>query len=295
MQLRHARRLSKTRSVRLGKWPKCSQCSGSHGACVRVCGIARGGSTRRPYEVSVSSVTRVQRSFLTCLSIGVFPAERRAKMCWRLRAWRPLACCRAEYSLEADRHCRAVSTRHSSSLDFYSILFGWGLHHRVSPACQPPLHSSTSECNSDQHRTVGFVFDVCSYFVYYGWNITDVKLNIQAWSDGFPPTYSLLVYTQPVALPISPSVLVSFYGSGICVIAHSLRTNACRTPLSFGCVAGEHVCLIPGPTRAAESLEGGCILHLHGFIRSNLLPSSSPLSHHWSHWSTRAAWWGQRR
>lgn len=188
MQLRHARRLSKTRSVRSGKWPKCSQCSGSHGACVHVCGVARGGSARRPFEVSVSSVSRVQRSFLTCLSIGVVPAERRAKMCWRLRAWRPLACCRVEYSLEADRHCRAVSTRHSSSLDFYSILFGWGLHHRVSPACQPPLHSSTSEFNSDQHRTVGFVLDVCSRFVCYGWNITDVKLNIQAWSDGFPPT-----------------------------------------------------------------------------------------------------------
>lgn len=46
-----------------------------------------------------------------------------------------------------------------------------------------------------------------------------------------PP--SLLVHTQPVALPISPSLSVSFYGSGICVIAHSLRTNACRTPLSL--------------------------------------------------------------
>lgn len=82
---------------------------------------------------------RVQQSFLTRLSVGVFPAERRAKMCWRSRAWRPLACCRAEYSLEADRHCRAVSTRHSSSLAFTpSCLVGSFITVSVLPASRTP-------------------------------------------------------------------------------------------------------------------------------------------------------------
>lgn len=121
MQLRRGRRWSKTRSVRLGKWPKCSRCSGSHGVCEHERGIARGGSVcvcGSRIKFLFQAPYRVQPSFLTCLSVGVIPAERRAKMCWRLRAWRPLACCPAEYSLEADRHCRAVSTRHSSSLAF---------------------------------------------------------------------------------------------------------------------------------------------------------------------------------
>lgn len=144
MQLRHVRRLSKTRSARLGKWPKCSRCSGSHGVCDHERGIVRGASVRQPYQVSVSSTLRVQRSSLTCLSVGVFLAERRAKMCWRLRAWRPLACCRAEYSLEADRRCRAVSTRHRSSPAFTpSCLVGFFIAVSVllgsHPSPPPPL------------------------------------------------------------------------------------------------------------------------------------------------------------
>lgn len=120
MQLRRGRRWSKTRSVRLGKWPKCSRCSGSHGVCEHERGIARGASV---CVAAVSSFcfklhTGFNQVSWPVLSVGVIPAERRAKMCWRLRAWRPLACCPAEYSLEADRHCRAVSTRHSSSLAF---------------------------------------------------------------------------------------------------------------------------------------------------------------------------------
>lgn len=76
-----------------------------------------------------SALIRFQGSFLTCLPVCVFPAERRVKMCWRLRAWRPLACCRAGFSLEANRHCRAVSTRHSLSSPLYSILFVSFLRH----------------------------------------------------------------------------------------------------------------------------------------------------------------------
>lgn len=142
MQLQHVRRSSKTRSVQLGKWLKCSRCSGRHGVCEHGRGIVRGASVWQTYQVSFSSAMQVQHSFLTCVSVGVFPAERRAKMCWRLRAWRPLACCRAEYSLEADRHCRAVSTRHSSSLAFTpSCLVGSSIAVSVllaSHPCPPP-------------------------------------------------------------------------------------------------------------------------------------------------------------
>lgn len=142
MQLQHARRWSKTRSVPLEKWPKCSQFSGRHDLfeyqCVNVsvfvcvcvyCMLLK-------WRHKVSSMIRVQWSFLTCLSIGVFPAERRVKMCWRLRAWRPLACCRAEYSLEADRLCRVVSTWHSKSLFsiLYAIFVGSFLHLSSSSA-----------------------------------------------------------------------------------------------------------------------------------------------------------------
>lgn len=86
-----------------------------------------------------SRLSRVQGSFLTCLPVCVFPAERRVKMCWRLRVWRLLACCRVEYSLGVDRHCRVVSTRRSKSLSstLYSILFVSFLHHHVSPAIAP--------------------------------------------------------------------------------------------------------------------------------------------------------------
>lgn len=166
MQLRRVRRLSKTRSVRLGKWPKCSRCSGSLGVCERGCGIVRGASVWQPYQVSVSSAIRVQRSFLTCLSVGVFPAERRAKMCWRLRAWRPQACCQAEYSLEADRHCRVVSTRRSSSPAFTpSCLVG----SFVAVSVLLALSASTSDVNADQCRTLGFVLEINFCFVQMKW------------------------------------------------------------------------------------------------------------------------------
>lgn len=162
MQLRRVRRLSKTRSVRLGKWPKCSLCSGSRGVCERGRGIVRGASVWQPYQVPVSNAIRVQRSFLTCLSVGVFPAERRAKMCWRLRAWRPQACCQAEYSLEADRHCRAVSTRHSSSSAFTpSCLVGSFIAVSVLLA----LPASTCDVNADQCRTLGFVLEIWINFL----------------------------------------------------------------------------------------------------------------------------------
>lgn len=155
-QLQHARRWSKTRSAQLGKWPKCSQFSGrlyvcgcgytvstsvhtgSVSVCVHVCRVSVREVCMRymlllkwGHKVSSSSLIRVQWSFLTCSPVGVFPAERRVKMYWRLRAWRPLACCRAEYSLEADRHCRVVSTSLFSTL--YSILFVSFLHHHLSP------------------------------------------------------------------------------------------------------------------------------------------------------------------
>lgn len=175
MQLRHVRRLSKTRSVRLGKWPKCSRCSGSHGVCEHERGLVRGASVWQPYQVSVSSAMRVQRSFLTCLSVGVFPAERRAKMCWRLRAWRPLACCQAEYSLEADRHCRAVSRPHSSSLAFTpSCLVGSFIAVSVLLASHPssPPPQTLTQISAerwDLSSTFGAIF------VYYRCNVTRQK------------------------------------------------------------------------------------------------------------------------
>lgn len=161
MQLQHARRWSKTRSALLGKWPKCSQFSGRLYVCMSayfsnsesvfgftcvVCTLCCHSAGRKGY---FSSLIRVQQSFLSRLCVSaVFPTERRVKMCWRLRAWRPLACCRAGFSLEADRHCRAVSTRLGISLSsiIYSIVFFSFLHHHAQfsnrsylfPSLSPP-------------------------------------------------------------------------------------------------------------------------------------------------------------
>ena len=107
-----------------------------------------GRVVRVKYEVVFpSSLIKVQQSFLACLCVSVFPAERRVKMCWRWRAWRPLACCRAGFSLEADRHCRAVSSRLSISLPsiissiFQSLplSFSFSLSPSSMQSCQPPL------------------------------------------------------------------------------------------------------------------------------------------------------------
>lgn len=84
-------------------------------------------------------------------------------MCWRLRAWRLLACCRVEYSLEVDRHCRVVSTRRSKSFfsTLYSILFVSFLHHHVSPATGlTALILSFSGFSVEQ--PVSFVSEQCS-------------------------------------------------------------------------------------------------------------------------------------
>lgn len=139
MQLQHARKWSETRSGLLGKWPKCSQFSGKLYACVCVNCIRCFCVFMCVYWVCVTLCMytllsrrghKVLWGFQTCLPVSVFPAERRVKMYWRLRAWRLLACCRAGFSLEADRHCRAVSTRRSISLfsTLYAILFVSFLH-----------------------------------------------------------------------------------------------------------------------------------------------------------------------
>lgn len=72
---------------------------------------------------------------------------------------------------------------------------------------------------------------------------------------------------------------------------YSLSINAWRSS-EFGSIATEHVYFIWPNENCLFA--GAAFLHLHGFIRSNLLPSS-PLSHHWSHWSRRDTWWGRRR
>lgn len=112
------------------------------------------------HKVSFYSLIRVQWRFLTCLPVCVFPAERRVKMCWRLRAWRLLACCRVEYSLEVDRHCRVVSTRRSKNLSstLYSILFVSFLHHHVSPISLTALALSFSGFTAEQ--PVSFVSEL---------------------------------------------------------------------------------------------------------------------------------------
>lgn len=94
---------------------------------------------------------------------------------------------------------------------------------------------------------------------------------------------------------LSIFVALSFKGTFLtffCIHTNSLIINACGPHLSLAALS-VNMYLSSGLMWAAVSLEGST-LHLHGFIRSNLLPSSS-LSHHWSHWSHRAAWWGQRR
>lgn len=83
-------------------------------------------------KASFCTVSRAQWSFLTCAPpVGVFPAERRVKMCWRLRAWRPLACCRVEYSLEAGRHYRVVRTSLFFPSTLCFILFVTFLHRHL--------------------------------------------------------------------------------------------------------------------------------------------------------------------
>lgn len=165
MQLQHARRWSKTRSVLLGKWPKCSQFSGrlyvgvfkcSWCCCaVFMCVVKMGALSR------FSIWNMVQGSLVTCLPASVFPAERRVKMCWRLKAWRPLACCQAGFSLEASRHCRVVSARLSISLfsTLYSIFF------LISPSpfsAQPLVSLSPSFTDLNIEPLAGFVFQPLS-------------------------------------------------------------------------------------------------------------------------------------
>lgn len=139
----------------------------------------------RGTKLFFSSLIRVQWSFVTRLPASGFPAERRVKMCWRWKAWRPLACCRVGFSLEANRHCRVVSTRISVSLSSTRYTPSHFCNISLLTFSVPPLVSPLSVCDLRSELNEKCLFNyVCNLF----------------WSMYFPTSLP----------PISPHIIMTY-------------------------------------------------------------------------------------